>query len=286
MRKAASTLDYRELARRRLPHFLFEYIDGGSYDEVTLARNVGDLAAIALRQRVLADVSQLDLTTNLFGQHYAMPVGFSPVGMSGMYARRGEVQAARAAEHAGIPFTLSTMSVCPLAEVAAATSKPFWFQLYMVRDRGFMADLLDTAKALGCTALLFTVDLPVAGSRYRDYRSGLAGAPGLAGDLRRMGQAMLRPGWAWDVGLRGRPHQLGNVAPVLGKQSGLNDFFGWLGNNFDPAVTWKDLDFVRSHWSGPLVIKGVLDVEDARLAADTGAEGIVVSNHGGRQLDG
>lgn len=286
MRKAASTLDYRELARRRLPHFLFEYIDGGSYDEVTLARNVGDLSAIALRQRVLADVSQLDLTANLFGQHYAMPVGFSPVGMSGMYARRGEVQAARAAERAGIPFTLSTMSVCPLAEVAAATNKPFWFQLYMVRDRGFMADLLDTAKALGCTALLFTVDLPVAGSRYRDYRSGLAGAPGLAGDLRRMGQAMLRPGWAWDVGLRGRPHQLGNVAPVLGKQSGLNDFFGWLGNNFDPAVTWKDLDFVRSHWSGPLVIKGVLDVEDARLAADTGAEGIVVSNHGGRQLDG
>ena len=286
MRKAASTLDYRELARRRLPHFLFEYVDGGSYGEITLERNVSDLAAIALRQRVLADVSNLDLTTSLFGQQFAMPVGLAPVGLSGMYARRGEAQGARAAEKAGVAFTLSTMSVCPIAEVAAATTRPFWFQLYMIRDRGFMADMLDAAKAAGCTALLFTVDLPVAGSRYRDYRSGLAGAPGPMGDLRRFWQGAMRPGWAWDVGIRGRPHQLGNVAPVLGKQSGLNDFFGWLGSNFDPSVTWKDLDFIRERWDGPLVIKGILDTEDARLAAQTGADGIVVSNHGGRQLDG
>ena len=286
MGKAASTLDYRELARRRLPHFLFEYIDGGSYGEITLERNVRDLAAIALRQRVLANVSQLDLSTSLFGQRLSMPVALAPVGIAGMYARRGEVQAARAAERAGVPFTLSTMSVCPIAEVAAATAKPFWFQLYMVRDRGFMTDLLDAAKEAGCGALLFTVDLPVAGARYRDQRSGLAGAPGFAGDLRRFWQGMLRPSWAWNVGVHGRPHQLGNVAPVLDRQSGLNDFFGWLGNNFDPSVTWKDLDFIRERWSGPLVIKGVLDAEDARLAAETGAEGIVVSNHGGRQLDG
>ncbi|RYY23862.1 MAG: alpha-hydroxy-acid oxidizing protein [Sphingomonadales bacterium] len=286
MRKAASTLDYRELARRRLPHFLFEYIDGGSYGEITLERNVKDLAAIALRQRVLTDISKLDLSTTLFGQQLAMPVALAPIGLAGMNARRGEVQAARAAEKAGVPFSLSTVSACPIAEVAAATTKPFWFQLYMIRDRGFMADLLDAAKDAGCNALLFTVDMPVAGSRYRDQRSGLAGAPGLSGDIRRAWQAVLRPAWAWDVGLHGRPHQLGNVAPVLGKNSGLNDFFGWLGSNFDPSVTWKDLDFIRERWSGPLVIKGILDAEDARLAADSGADGIVVSNHGGRQLDG
>ncbi|UZK67257.1 FMN-dependent L-lactate dehydrogenase LldD [Sphingomonas sp. M1-B02] len=286
MRQAASTLDYRELARRRLPHFLFEYIDGGSYAEVTLRRNVDDLSAIALRQRVLCDVSTLDLTTSLFGRAVALPVALAPIGLAGMNARRGEVQAARAAEKAGIPFCLSTVSACPLPEVAAGTSAPFWFQLYMIRDRGFMAELLDLATAAGCDALVFTVDMPVPGSRYRDYRSGLAGASGMAGGLRRAWQAVQRPAWAWDVGLHGRPHQLGNVAPVLGKNSGLEDFFAWMRNNFDPKVSWSDLEFIRSRWSGPLIIKGILDPEDARAAAEAGADGIVVSNHGGRQLDG
>ncbi len=286
MPRAASTLDYRALAQRRLPHFLFEYFDGGSYAEVTLRRNVDDLAAIALRQRVCADVSALDLSTTLFGQPLPMPVALGPIGLAGMAARRGEVQAARAAEKAGIPFTLSTVSACALAEVAQGTTAPFWFQLYMIRDRGFMVDLLAQAKAAGCSALLFTVDMPVPGSRYRDVRSGLAGAPGIRGSLRRTWQAMRRPGWAWDVGIHGRPHQLGNVAPVLGKDSGLEDFFAWMRTSFDSSVTWADLDFIRQHWDGPLIIKGVLDAEDARTAADVGADGIVVSNHGGRQLDG
>jgi L-lactate dehydrogenase (cytochrome) len=286
VRKAASALDYRELARRRLPHFLFEYIDGGSYAEVTLRRNVSDLEEIALRQRVLNDVSSLDLTTELFGCKMALPVALAPIGLAGMNARRGEVQAARAAERAGIPFCLSTVSACPIDEVARGTSAPFWFQLYMIRDRAFMTDLLAQAKAARCSALVFTVDMPVPGSRYRDYHSGLAGATGRMGSLRRTWQALTKPAWAWNVGVHGRPHQLGNVAPVLGKNTGLEDFFAWMRNNFDPTVTWKDLDFIRSEWDGPLIIKGILDAEDAKTAAAVGADGIVVSNHGGRQLDG
>lgn len=284
--KAASTLDYRELARRRLPKFLFEYIDGGSYAELTLRRNVADLESIALRQRVLRDVSNLDLSCELFGQRLAAPVALAPIGLAGMHRRRGEVQAARAAEAAGVPFCLSTVSACSLAEVRRATTKPFWFQLYMVRDRAFMRELLAQARAAQCAALVFTVDMPVPGSRYRDYRSGLAGAPGMRGALRRAWQALQRPAWAWDVGICGRPHSLGNVAPVLGKNTGLEDFFAWMRNNFDPSVNWRDLEFVRSEWRGPLIIKGILDVEDAVAAAEIGADGIVVSNHGGRQLDG
>lgn len=286
MRRAASALDYRELARRRLPPFLFEYIDGGSYAEVTLKRNVTDLEAIALRQRVLTDVSTLDLSTELFGQALSMPVALAPIGLAGMNARRGEVQATRAANAAGIPFCLSTVSACPLAEVAAATQSAFWFQLYMIRDRGFMVDLMCQAKSAGCSVLVFTVDMPVPGSRYRDYHSGLAGSSGVAGSLRRIWQGVTHPHWAWDVGVHGRPHQLGNVAPVLGKNTGLEDFFEWMRNNFDPTVSWRDLDFIRETWDGPLIIKGILDVDDARAAAEIGADGIVVSNHGGRQLDG
>jgi L-lactate dehydrogenase (cytochrome) len=279
-------LDYRELARRRLPRFLFEYIDGGSYAEVTLRRNVADLEAVALRQRVLTDVSNIDLGTSLFGQSIRLPVALAPIGLAGMNARRGETQAVRAAERAGIPFCLSTVSACSLPEVAKAASRPFWFQLYMIRDRGFMRSLLDQARHAGCSTLVFTVDMPIPGSRYRDYRSGLAGAGGLRGAARRVMQAMARPGWAWDVGFHGRPHNLGNIAPVLGKKSGLEDFLGWMRDNFDPSVCWKDLEFIREVWTGPLVIKGILDVEDARAAAALGADGIVVSNHGGRQLDG
>lgn len=285
-RNAASISDYRELAKRRAPHFLFEYLDGGSYDEVTLRRNQSDLQEIALRQRVMRDVSALDLSTMLLGQRSRLPVALAPIGLAGMLARRGEVQAARAAREYGVPFTLSTVSVCSLEEVSQTAKDPIWFQLYMIRDRGFMRDLIARAQAANCSALMFTVDMPVPGARYRDYRSGLAGASGAAGSLRRTGQAMLRPHWAWDVGVMGRPHKLANVAPVLGKRSGLEDFFSWMRTNFDPSVTWRDLEWVRAEWKRPLVLKGVLDADDARAAVQSGADGIVVSNHGGRQLDG
>ncbi|MFW6093457.1 MAG: FMN-dependent L-lactate dehydrogenase LldD [Pseudomonadota bacterium] len=284
--RPASILDYRDLARRRLPSFLFEYIDGGSYAETTLARNVTDLGEIALRQRVLRDVSKLDLTTELFGRTLRLPVALGPIGLAGLSARRGEVQARRAAEAAGIPFCLSTVSACSLEETAASAAAPLWFQLYMIRDRGFMRDLLQRARALGCSTLVFTVDMAVPGTRYRDLRSGLAGAPGIGGAARRLLQAAARPRWAWDVGVRGRPHQLGNVAPLLGSDTGLEDFFAWMRDNFDPAVTWDDLAFVRSEWPGPIILKGILEADDAREAAAVGADGIVVSNHGGRQLDG
>ena len=284
--KAASALDYRELARRRLPHFLFEYIDGGAFGEVTLGRNLSDLAQVTLRQRVLRDVSDIDCATELFGQRLNIPVALGPIGLAGLTARRGEVQAARAAQGAGVPFCLSTVSACAIEEVAGAVKRPFWFQLYMIRDRGFMAELLARAQDLGCSALVFTVDMPTPGTRYRDIRSGLAGAPGPGGALRRTWQALQRPAWAWDVALRGRPLSLGNVAPVLGGASGIEDFFGWLRENFDPTVTWKDLEAIRKAWSGPLIVKGVLDEADAREAVRLGADGLVVSNHGGRQLDG
>lgn len=282
MPKAANVGDYREIARARLPHFLFEYLDGGSYDEVTLAANRHDLRAIKLRQRVLRDVSDLDLSTELFGQRWSLPVGLCPIGLAGMYARRGEVQAARAARAAGIPFALSSLSVCPVREIACELQSPFWLQLYIIRDRGFVRDLLAQAREAKCSALLLTVDLPVSGSRYRDYRSGLSGGT----RLQRAAQALTRPAWAWNVGLLGRPHSLGNLEPVLGRNSGLEDYFGWIGANFDASITWDDVAWVREHWNGPLIIKGILEPDDARIAVAKGVDGIVVSNHGGRQLDG
>jgi len=282
MRRAASVSDYRELARARLPHFLFEYLEGGSYDEVTLVANQADLRSVKLRQRVLRDVSKLDLSTELFGQRWSLPVGLGPVGLSGMYARRGEVQAARAAREAGAPFTLSTLGVCSLREIARELRTPFWLQLYIIKDRGFVSDLIAQAREAKCSALLLTVDLPVSGSRYRDSRSGLSGGT----RLQRGMQALARPGWAWNVGLLGRPHSLGNVEPVLGTNTGLEDYFGWIGANFDASITWDDVAWVREQWDGPLVIKGILEPDDAREACARGVDGIVVSNHGGRQLDG
>ena len=284
--KAAAISDFRAAAKAKLPHFLFEYMDGGSYAETTLHRNVADLQAISLKQRVLRDVSMIDLSTELFGRKWGMPVALAPVGLGGMYARRGEVQAARAADAAGVPFCLSTVGVCPIEEVAAAVPSPIWFQLYVLRDRGVMRDLLARAKAAGCTTLVFTVDLPVPGARYRDMRSGLAGASGLSGRLNRALQIARKPGWAYDVGLRGGPHNLGNVASLLDSKAGLLDFFAWVAANFDPSVTWADLEFIREMWEGPLIIKGILDPDDARSAVRLGADGVVVSNHGGRQLDG
>ena len=284
--RPASVSDYRMLARRRLPRFLFDYIDGGSYAEVTLGRNVADMEAIALRQRVLRDVSKLKLETELFGQTMAMPVVLSPIGMAGMYARRGEVQAARAAEKFGLPFTLSTVSICPLEEVAAAVTQPPWFQLYMLKDRGYMAALLERAKAIGSPVLVFTVDLPLPGARYRDVRSGLSGASSAWEKMVRAVGTASHLDWLRDVGIGGKPHTFGNVAGAMPDAQGLADFQGWVGRNFDPSITWKDLEWVRERWDGPIVIKGVLDPEDARACVEVGAQGLVVSNHGGRQLDG
>jgi L-lactate dehydrogenase (cytochrome) len=279
---SAST-DYRAAAQRRLPPFLFHYIDGGAYAEHTLRHNVSDLSGIALRQRVLKDMSALDLRTELFGETLSMPVALAPVGLTGMFARRGEVQAARAAQSRGIPFTLSTVSVCPIEEVAPAIDRPMWFQLYVLKDRGFMRNALERAQAAGVTTLVFTVDMPTPGARYRDAHSGMSGANA---PLRRMWQAATHPRWAWDVGLHGRPHDLGNVSAYVGKPTGLADYIGWLGNNFDPSISWKDLEWIRAFWKGPMIIKGILDPEDARDAVRFGADGLVVSNHGGRQLDG
>jgi L-lactate dehydrogenase (cytochrome) len=287
--RAASVSDYRELARRRLPKIFFEYIDGGSYAEETLRRNVSDLQAIALRQRVLRDMSSLDMSIETLGQTLAMPVGLSPVGMAGMYGRRGEVQAAKAAAAAGVPFCLSTVGVCSVEEVAKGAVAP-WFQLYMLKDRGYLKDLLGRAKDLGCPVLVFTVDLPTPGARYRDVRSGFTGSSGLSGALNQAWDGITHPAWMWDVWAQGRPHSLGSVAGALTQQGQqgrrVTDFLSWIARNFDRSVTWADLDWVRQNWDGPIVIKGVLDVEDAREAVRCGAEGLVVSNHGGRQLDG
>ena len=279
----SSANDYREAARRRLPPFLFHYIDGGAYAEYTLKRNVEDLSSIALRQRVLKDMSQLDLSTEIFGEQLSLPVALSPVGLTGMYARRGEVQAAMAADKKGIPFTMSTVSVCPIEEVTPKINRPMWFQLYVLRDRKFMQNVLERAKAAGCSTLVFTVDMPVPGARYRDAHSGMSG-PNAA--MRRYLQAFTHPHWAMNVGLLGRPHDLGNVSKYLGKAIGLEDYIGWLGNNFDPSISWKDLEWIRDFWDGAMVIKGILDPQDAKDAVRFGADGIVVSNHGGRQLDG
>lgn len=279
----ASPTDYREAARRKLPPFLFHYLDGGSGAEQTLSANVADLNQVALRQRVLKGSETLDLSAEWFGLKYNLPICLAPVGLTGMYARRGEVQAAKAAAGKHIPFIQSTVSVCSLKEVASQCDKPIWFQLYVLKDRGFMRDVLQRAKDLGAGALVFTVDMPVPGSRYRDPHSGMSGPNA---EIRRMIQAVMHPEWAWDVGLHGTPHDLGNISTYLGKATGLADYIGWLGNNFDPGISWKDLQWIRDEWQGPMLIKGILDVEDARDAKSFGANGIVVSNHGGRQLDG
>lgn len=279
----SSSADYRAAAQQFLPPFLFHYIDGGAYAEQTLRRNVDDFAAVALRQRVLKDMSQLDTSIELFGEKLSIPVALSPVGLTGMYRRRGEVQAARAADRHGIPFTMSSVSVCPIEEVAPKIQRPMWFQLYVLKDRGFMQNALERAQAAGCTTLVFTVDMPVPGARYRDAHSGMSGpnAP-----LRRYWQAVTHPRWAVDVGLLGRPHDLGNISAYRGSPTGLADYMGYLGANFDPSISWKDLEWIRAFWKGPMVIKGILDPEDAKDAVRFGADGIIVSNHGGRQLDG
>ncbi|MGV8890970.1 MAG: FMN-dependent L-lactate dehydrogenase LldD [Pseudomonas sp.] len=279
----SSASDYREAARRKLPRFLFDYIDGGAYAEHTLRANSADLTGISLRQRILKNVETLSLETTLFDQRLSMPIILAPVGLTGMFARRGEVQAVKAAENKGIPLCLSTVSVCSIEEVSAHSQQPIWFQLYVLKDRGFMKNALERAKAAGVKNLVFTVDMPTPGARYRDAHSGMSG-PFAAS--RRMLQAMTKPDWAFNVGIMGRPHDLGNISKYLGKAVTLEDYMGWLANNFDPSISWSDLEWIRDFWKGPMIIKGILDPQDARDAVSFGADGIVVSNHGGRQLDG
>jgi L-lactate dehydrogenase (cytochrome) len=283
--RAASVADYRRAARRRLPRIFFEYIDGGAYDEVTLRRNVEDLERLALRQRVMRDMSSLDTGVEALGQKFAMPLGLSAVGMAGMYARRGEVQAARAASQAGIPFSLSTVGICSVEEVARAVAPP-WFQLYVLKDRGYMRELVRRAKAAGSPVLVLTVDLPIPGARYRDVRSGFRGLTGFPAVANRFWDGVTHLRWVWDVWLQGRPHSLGSVADALQAGGSASDFLTWIADNFDRSVSWGDLDWIRAEWNGPIVIKGILDPQDARECVNVGAQGVVVSNHGGRQLDG
>jgi L-lactate dehydrogenase (cytochrome) len=280
-----SISDYRELARRRLPRQLFDYIDGGAYDEATMRANVEDLAGIALRQRVMRDVSDLDLRVTVLGQDLAMPVALGPVGLGGMFARRAEVQAAQAAEAAGVPFCESTVSICGIEEVASNTSAPFWYQLYVMRDRSYAEELMARAKAAGCPVLVLTVDLPVVGARYRDNRNGMVGEMPLPKRLRQAVDFAMHPKWVRDVAIGGKPHTFGNLEQVVPGGRNPRSFKEWVDSQFDPSVTWDDLAWVREHWDGPILLKGVLDAEDARRAVDAGVQGVVVSNHGGRQLD-
>lgn len=283
----ATATDYRRRAEKRLPRPLFDYVDGGAYDEVTLRANVDDFLRLRLRQTVMKDVSDVQTDTTLFGHELAMPVALAPIGMGGMLARRAELQAKQAADAAGIPFTLSTVSICSMEEVAAVSSIPPWFQLYMLRDRGVVREMLERAAGLGMRTLVFTVDLAVLGTRYRDVRNGLNGGASPWGRLRSgLLSHLARPRWSWDVGLKGQPHTFGNLAGYVPKASSPADFRGWVAKQLDASVTWSDIEWLRSIWNGTLIIKGVLTSEDAQAAAETGADAVVVSNHGGRQLDG
>ncbi|HUZ30268.1 MAG TPA: L-lactate dehydrogenase [Solirubrobacteraceae bacterium] len=281
----ATVLDYRELARRRLPRQLFDYVDGGAYEESTMRANCADLERLRLRQVVMRDVSERDPAVQVLGQQLAMPVILAPVGLGGMMARRAEVQAARAAEAAGVPFTESTVSICSIEEVARSTSTPPWFQLYVMRDRGYAQDLMARAQAVGSPVLLLTVDLAVPGARHRDTRNAVVGrAPAWAKILRGL-DLISHPRWVRDVPVGGQPLTFGNLEQAVPGARSPAAFRQWVDAQFDPSVTWEDIDWVRQNWPGKLVVKGVLDPEDARRAVEVGVDGIVVSNHGGRQLD-
>jgi len=277
--------DYRRLAKKRLPRFLFDYIDGGANDEQTMADNERDFRRIRLRQRVMRDVSRVDTSVEMNGQPVSMPLALAPLGLAGMMARRGEVQGARAAGAAGVPFTLSTAAICSLEEVRAVSAMPPWFQLYMLRDRGLVGHLLQRAQAVGCSTLVFTVDLAVAGMRHRDLRSGML-ADSVATRLKKFWQLASHSHWLWNVGVLGRPHSFGNLRDSLPDANDLYAYKAFADSQFDPTVTWKDIAWLRSKWGGRLLIKGVMTDQDARAAADAGADGVIVSNHGGRQLDG
>ena len=277
--------DYRRLAEKRLPRFLFDYIEGGAGEEVSVSRNVEEFRAIRLRQRVMRDVSDIDTGTELMGQAASMPLILGPVALAGMYRRRGEAAAARGAHASSVPFTLSTMGICPVEEVQEAARGSAWYQLYMLRDRGIVEALLQRVEAAGVGTLVFTVDLPMLGKRYRDDHNGVM-AGGFSGRVSKALQLLSRPSWLYDVGLRGKPHDFGNLQGVIEGVRDLDGFKAFIDSQFDPSVTWKDIERLRSQWPGKLLIKGVMCAEDACSAVDCGADGVVVSNHGGRQLDG
>jgi L-lactate dehydrogenase (cytochrome) len=282
MRAINSIADLRELARRRVPRAFFEYVDRGSYDELTLARNRADLDALCFRQRVLRDVAAPALATDILGREAAMPLALAPTGMAGFVRGNGEIHAARAAQAFGIPFCLSTVSICSIEDVRAATSAPFWFQLYVLRDRGFTDELIARAEAAGCPVLMFTVDIPVGALRRRDAKNGLTVPPRLS--LRNAIDFARRPGWAWSM-LTAKRREFGNLSTAIARAHGQH-FSQWVQSQIDPSLTWDDLAHVRARWKGKLIVKGILDPDDARRAVDMGADAVVVSNHGGRQLDG
>ncbi len=283
MKTFPSIDDLRTIASRRVPRAFFEFADGGSYSEQTLRANRADLEAIKLRQRVLVDVSERNLATTIIGQKATAPIILAPIGMCGMQHGDGEILSAQAANEAGIPFTLSTMSICSIEDVAEATAKPFWFQLYVINDRGFSKDILGRAMNANCNALVLTVDLQVLGQRHKDIRNGMTVPPEIT--LSNIIDIATKPAWAWSI-LNGKRKTFGNLA---GHVKGMNDvtkLSQWIQTQFDPALSWKDVEWLKSIWPGKIIIKGILDVDDARMAVKLGADAIVVSNHGGRQLDG
>jgi L-lactate dehydrogenase (cytochrome) len=278
--------DYRALAQRRLPSFLFAYLDGGSFAEQTMRDNEAAWSRHRLRQHVLRDVSSLTVSAELFGRSASLPVALAPVGLAGLMRRRGEVQAAQAAEAFGVPFCMSTVGLCSIEEVRAATREPFWFQLYLLRDRGIVKELLERAKAAQCSALVFTVDLARLGIRYADIRFGVNARPTLGSQLRRVLDVLRHPRWLADVAISGQPLVFGNLTQYVPAARNPEDFKAWVDSQFDPSANWKDIEWLRAQWDGPIILKGILEPDDARMAASIGAQGIVVSNHGGRQLDG
>jgi L-lactate dehydrogenase (cytochrome) len=275
--------DLRELSRKRVARAIFDYVDRGSYTESTLRANRTDLELLTLRQRVGIDVDGRSTRASMLGEAVAMPVGLAPVGLTGLNWADGEILAARAAQRFGVPFTLSTMSICSIEDVAGAVEKPFWFQLYVMRDRGFAASLIERAKAAGCSALVLTLDLQVQGQRHQDLKNGLAVPPRLT--LGTALDIMMKPAWALNV-LRGRRKSFGNLEGRIPDAKSLTTLSQWIAGQFDPTLSWKDVDWVKNLWGGKLVLKGILDADDAKIAAQSGADAIVVSNHGGRQLDG
>jgi L-lactate dehydrogenase (cytochrome) len=281
----ATALDYRELARRKLPRQLFDYADGGAYAEATMRRNVADLEQVLLRQVVMRDVSERDPSVEVLGQPLKLPIILGPVGLGGMFARRAEVQAARAAQSAGVPFVDSTVSICSVEEVARETTQPPWFQLYVMRDRSYAEDLMARAQAVNCPVLVLTIDLAVVGARHRDTRNALVGDPSPLAKMLRGLDLVGHPSWIREVPIEGRPLTFGNLEKAVPDAKTPAAFRSWVDSQFDPSVTWDDIAWVREHWDGRLVVKGVLDPEDARRAVDAGVDGVIVSNHGGRQLD-
>ncbi len=278
-----NVLDLRELARRRVPRAFFEYADRGSYDEITLRDNRQALEAIRLRQRVMVDVDRRNLATTILGQPVSMPLAIAPTGLTGLQWGRGEILGARAAAAAGIPFCLSTMSICSIEQVRAAVDKPFWFQLYVMRDRGFTRSLIERAKAANCSALMLTLDLQIQGQRHREIKNGLTVPPKLT--FANLFDIASKPAWLWRV-LRAPSRSFGNLAGQVGGADNVLTLAQWIAQQFDPTLSWRDLDWIRELWPGKLIVKGILDAEDADIAVKSGVDAIVVSNHGGRQLDG